>query len=374
MEATPEQVHLVMVHYRCEEELARALASVAADAGRGPLAERLRTWVVDNGATPGKEPAAGGLPLDPVILRPGENLGFGRACNLALERIEAGTVIFLNPDTRILPGTLAALLAPLASRRVGAVGSRLYLDDDLRFTVSEPLDLTPFLPCRARLKERAPWLGLERRELVRRHRFVTGKEPRKTNMLCGACMALRRETLAEVGGFHPGFFMYFEDQDLLRKIRRAGYRLVHNPAARVVHYYDRSARQAGADKEKWIGDSHRLFLGRNFGPLQRGAAVLAGRVAARLPARPRGGEIVQDRAEPSLLRLNAKAPWEPPWFFEFSEGPNYDITACTLVKGPSWRLPGPVWEDLVPKRYWTRLSRPDLGGPIFHGVMEKGPS
>ncbi len=365
-------LHLLVVHYRCEEEIRRALESVAEDLAGSRGVDRLTAWVVDNGRTPGASLENPPLPLSPRILEPGENLGFAKACNLALREIREGIVLFLNPDTRVLPGTLDALAETVATGRTAA-GSRLFLDDQLFFTVSEPLLPGPFLPLKNLLKKRFPPAGLERREIQRRLAYTTTNRPGPTRMLCGACMALPYGALEQAGFFHEGFFMYGEDADLVLRLRKKGYRILHHPAARVIHYYDRSARQEEDKKAAWIRHSHELLLARNFSPLSRALAgrlqILADRL---LPDRPwKGPVLAQDPRKPNRFRPDPPPPWPGPWFFEFSEGPYYDITACAMAAPGEVEIPAPVWDTLVPKTYWTRLSRPDLGGPIYHGTFQR---
>ncbi len=365
-------LHLLIVHYRCEEELRRALESVQADLAASRKVGELSAWVVDNGRSPGADLDPSTLPLAPVLLEPGENLGFARGCNLALRRIPGGLVLFLNPDTRVLPGTLDALVEAVEGRRAAA-GPRLLLDDDLFFTVSEPLLPGPFLPLKNLLKKRLPSSGLERRELKARLRYVTSTSPGPTRMLCGACMLIPHEALREAGFFHEGFFMYGEDADLVLRIRSLGYEILHQPAAGVIHYYDRSARQEEERKEGWIRHSHQLLLERNFSPFTRRLAEVCRDLAARvLPDRPwKGPVLARDPGKANRFLPDPPPPGPGPWLFEFSEGPYYDISACALVEPGPVEIPLPVWDSLVPKRYWTRLSRPDRGGPIYHGTFDR---
>ena len=365
------QVHLLIVHYRCEAEIRRALESVRQDLASSRQIKNLTAWVVDNGRTPGASLTDPPLPLEPRILDPGENLGFARACNLALREIREGLVLFLNPDTRLLPGTLDAL-AEAARKGDAAVGSRLFLDDDLFFTVSEPILPGPWLPLRNLLKKRLPALGLERRELIRRRDYVTTDRTGPTRMLCGACMAVPRAALEEAGLFHEGFFMYGEDADLVLRLRKKGYKILHVPAARVIHYYDRSARQEEDRKEGWIRSSHELLLSRNFRSSTRRLAEALHHGAARiLPDRPwKGPRLETDPERPGRF-VPHPAPSRPgPWLFEFSEGPYYDISACAMVDPRRVEIPRTVWDSLAPKRYWTRLSLPGTREPVYHGFFD----
>lgn len=64
---------------------------------------------------------------------------------------------------------------------------------------------------------------------------VTGGRIWDTQTLYGAALMMSRETLGQVGGFDPLFFAYGEEEDLARRIRRKGRRLVVSSAAVVRH-------------------------------------------------------------------------------------------------------------------------------------------
>jgi GT2 family glycosyltransferase len=51
----------------------------------------------------------------------------------------------------------------------------------------------------------------------------------------GACLLVRRRALEDLGGLDDGFFMYCEDIDVCRRLRDAGYSIVFEPAAEMVH-------------------------------------------------------------------------------------------------------------------------------------------
>jgi GT2 family glycosyltransferase len=53
--------------------------------------------------------------------------------------------------------------------------------------------------------------------------------------ISGACMLARREALAAVGGFDERYFLYWEDADLCRRLRAAGWTARYVPHAVVVH-------------------------------------------------------------------------------------------------------------------------------------------
>ena len=70
---------------------------------------------------------------------------------------------------------------------------------------------------------------------------VTGG-PVDAGWLSGSCFLVRREAWEAIGGFDEGFFMFFEDVDLGRRIGEAGYRNVWVPTAEVTHLGGHSYR------------------------------------------------------------------------------------------------------------------------------------
>ena len=69
-------------------------------------------------------------------------------------------------------------------------------------------------------------------------------------MLGGAAILVRREVVEQVGGFDDRFHMYGEDNEWCLRIKRAGWRLVFEPNAVVIHVGAHGARQRWTDREK----------------------------------------------------------------------------------------------------------------------------
>jgi hypothetical protein len=57
----------------------------------------------------------------------------------------------------------------------------------------------------------------------------------------GACMVVRRDVMEAVGAFDERFFLYWEDTDLCRRIRDAGWKVVYVPRAEVIHSVGKSS-------------------------------------------------------------------------------------------------------------------------------------
>lgn len=174
------------------------------------------------------------------------NLGFAGGNNLGIESVEAEHYLLLNSDGRLRPGALSQMLATLeANPRVGAVGPRLeWPDGDAQtscFRYRTPL--TEFL-------EAAGTGVLDR--LLRKRLVPIGVPEQVTDSpwLSFACILVRGEVIDQIGLLDDGYFMYFEDIDYARRMRRAGWRLMHDPAARVVHLRGGSSAVKAAIKNR----------------------------------------------------------------------------------------------------------------------------
>ena len=166
----------------------------------------------------------------------GENGGFAFGNNFILENYvlddpEVDYVYFLNPDTYVRPGAIGALVDALHARaRAGAAGSRLENPDgSLRaYGFRFPAPWREFLlGMRLPLVDRLfPATTIKIADLL---------ETRQVDWVTGASFMMPRRVLDEVGLMDPRYFLYFEEVDLMYRVRRAGYEVWHVAESRVVH-------------------------------------------------------------------------------------------------------------------------------------------
>jgi N-acetylglucosaminyl-diphospho-decaprenol L-rhamnosyltransferase len=163
-----------------------------------------------------------------------ENRGFGHANNRGLETADARYVLFLNPDTEVLEGTLAELIAALDRRpEVGLAGAR-QLDSQgaLGFSIRR-FPSTANMLAEALWVERVPGL----RRLLGERDLDPHHYARETacDWTSGSFMIARREALP-AAGFDERFFLFSEETDLCRQIKRAGWEVAHLPQLTIRHY------------------------------------------------------------------------------------------------------------------------------------------
>jgi N-acetylglucosaminyl-diphospho-decaprenol L-rhamnosyltransferase len=236
--AAEAAVQVVCVVYHPGAELEDFAASL-------PAASTARTELVlvDNGTDDTRTRAVAERHGARVLV-PGANLGYGRAANLGAADGTSPWVVVANSDIVWEPGSLDALVAAgERHERAGAFGPALL---NLDGTVYPSARALPSLVQGAghALFSRV-WPGNPWTRAYQRAQEVIGTE-RTTGWLSGACLLVRREAFDAVGGFDPGYFMFFEDVDLGDRLARAGWASVYVPGARVTHVGGTSWRERPA--------------------------------------------------------------------------------------------------------------------------------
>ncbi|HLY33177.1 MAG TPA: glycosyltransferase family 2 protein [Jatrophihabitantaceae bacterium] len=221
-----EPVAVVVVTYSPGDALTTFLDSLPTATNRP-----VDVVLADNGSDDGSIQRAAQRP-DVRVLATGANLGYGRAANLGVRETTAEFVAVCNPDIEWEPGSLDQLLAAADRWPKGAAfGPLIHTPEGAIYPSARAL------PSLGRGIGHAlfgwwwpanPWTAAYR---------VEREAPRErtAGWLSGSCLLLRRDAFDAVGGFDPGYFMYFEDLDLGDRLGRAGWQNVYVPAAVVLH-------------------------------------------------------------------------------------------------------------------------------------------
>jgi N-acetylglucosaminyl-diphospho-decaprenol L-rhamnosyltransferase len=239
------------------------------------------------------------------------NRGFAHANNRALQTCDARYVLFLNPDTQLLEGTLDELVDALDARpAVGLAGVRqVTADGELFPTIRRfPNALRALGEALGseRLPVRAGWLGERELDLDAYDREVA------CDWTSGSFMVARREALESAGFLDERFFLYSEETDLCLRITQAGWEVRHLPTLTILHHAEKagvSARVAAQDAFTRV-----QYARKHFSPGHRAAYVAALRLRYLLrllaaSALPESRE--RRRAALRALRMTLPRPAPP---------------------------------------------------------------
>lgn len=221
---------------------------IVSDQGREPLARCLSAlevacrgrdwvvWVVDNASSDGtgtlvreQHPWVQFLPLP-------EQVGYARAGNAALRRIQTPYVLLLRPETVVGPDVVPFLLDTLASDpRLGGITAKVQFEDGR----PDPTCRSGFPRPVALLSELVGLGRLFPRSALFNHcgpGFLPADAVADVACIEGDFLLLKRDVLTQVGLFDEQFARYGEDLDLCRRIGLAGWQLRYEPNVVVTRH------------------------------------------------------------------------------------------------------------------------------------------
>ena len=241
-------IAIIIVNWNTRDVLAQCLKSVYVS----QTAKQFEVWVVDNGSSDGSEQMIReSYPLVRLISN-GDNVGFARANNQAIENSSGDYVMLLNPDTVVEKDVIESLANYLDKNpEIGAVGPRLLNPDG---TLQESAYPEPTLA-----REFWRMFHLDRIHIYAEYPMDKWSEEaaKEVDVLMGACLLIRRKALNQVGLMDEEFFVYSEEVDLCSRIRDYGWRISWLPTVEVIHLGGQSTQQV--QQEMFL----QLYRGQN---------------------------------------------------------------------------------------------------------------
>jgi GT2 family glycosyltransferase len=232
-------ISVVIVNYKAYAELDECLASLL----RAPPSDREVIVVDHSSSAPELERLSAKFP-DMRIAPTRENPGFSVGINAGARLARGRHLLILNPDTRMQPGAIDAMAAYLdAHSDTGVVGARV---EDPGGTVQRsarrfPTMLTGLAGRSSLVTRLWPDNPLSRHDTLA---DATTTAPREVDWVAGSCLAVSADAFRCVGGMDEQFFLYWEDADLCKRLKEAGWKTIYLPSAVVVHGVGRSRRHA----------------------------------------------------------------------------------------------------------------------------------
>lgn len=225
-------MYLILLTWNDREAALRCLNSVRASKCPG-----LQVLVVDNASKDDTIKAIRSEYPDYRVIANSENLGFAAGCNVGLRAALAEQpefVMLLNQDTIVAPDLFRRLIeAARQQPGAGILGPKTYF-------------LAKAADGQERLLYGGAWQG--RLPLQQRIPGIEQIDDGSHETACqvdfawGHGLFLRANMLREIGLFDESFFMYYEDLDLCRRAKTAGYEIWYIPQAQMWHDISDGAR------------------------------------------------------------------------------------------------------------------------------------
>lgn len=226
----PHQLSIVIVNYNGGNELIECLESL--QAVRGEL--DFEVIVVDNGSRDGSiEKAQAAFSWITFRLLDG-NHGFAGGCNAGLEAASGRHRMLLNPDTRVLPGTLGKLVGAFDRYpECGIVGPRMTDPTGRPYSAARRFPTPFYLFCEHSYLSRL--FPKSRRFSGYTYGECGMNSPELVDQIEGSALIIRGDVHAKIGDLDERFFLFFEEVDWCRRVREAGFEVRQVPEAIVKH-------------------------------------------------------------------------------------------------------------------------------------------
>ncbi len=188
-----------------------------------------------------------------------QNVGFAPANNQALREYAGRYAVLLNSDTEVKPEAMQRLVDFMEQHpQAGAVGAHLFNGDGTLQPSCQPM-LTPW---------REFWRLTFLDQIVRRSTYDMAHwndhDPRRVDVIKGACLLVRRTALDRIGLLDEQYFMYTEEVDWCYRLLQDGWTLHWLPTAHVIHYGEASSKQMAEQMYVQLYRSKAQFY-RKFG-------------------------------------------------------------------------------------------------------------
>ena len=272
-------VSIIYVNWKSEDYIKESIESVYAHtAGLS-----LEIIVVDNASPSGRVEMLKEHFPQIQLIKSEKNLGFARANNLGFHSSSGESILFLNPDTKLVNPAINIMLQALRETPgAGIMGCKL-LDADLNVR-TDSIQTFPTILNQALdadfLRDRWPKSSLWGIAPL----YSESPAPARVEVISGACLMITRAAFERIGMFSEEYFMYAEDLDLCYKVAHAAYANYYIGEGRVIHYGGKSSEPEPATRMKWTSiprfcDKHH---GRAYGLVFR--FVMAVTAVCRLAA------------------------------------------------------------------------------------------
>ncbi len=261
------ELSVIIVNYNVKHFLEQCLHSVLKASRNIPT----EIFVVDNNSVDGSQELVQDKFPKAQFISNQVNVGFSKANNQAIRKATGKYILLLNPDTVVEEDTFSKVINYMNQHpEAGGLGVKM-IDGKGNFLPESKRGLpTPWVAFCKMFGLSA--LFPKSKKFARYHlSYLSEDEVHEVDVLAGAFMLLRKETLDEVGLLDEDFFMYGEDIDLSYRISKGGYKNYYFPETTIIHYKGESTKKGSLNYVKVFYMAMIIFAQKHFSAGRAGA-------------------------------------------------------------------------------------------------------
>jgi len=217
---------IIIVTYKSEKLIGPLLDSIK----KSPDGLEKQIIVVDHFDQDKSAEIAQNHLLKPLVLEPHSNLGFSKGVNLGLKEAKGKYIFLINPDSR-LAGNALGFLYSFAEKqeKLGAVVPRLLYDNG-KIQPSVMKFPTIFNAFRFYFLKNKRYFG----------KYIPKKETERVDVAVMAAMLIPMSTIEKIGKLDERFFLYYEDIEFCRRLKKARLPIYYHAKAKIKHVHGAS--------------------------------------------------------------------------------------------------------------------------------------
>ncbi len=172
------------------------------------------------------------------LVKSPKNLGFGGGNNFGAANARGKYILIMNPDIFVNEDSVGKMISYIESHRdVGILAPKLvYPDGQVQDSCRRLMKFRDLVIKRTPLRLLP---GLSKRVEKYTMQDFNHNEIQEVDLLVGACLLLPSDLYREIGGFDERYFLFMEDFDLCRTVRKAGRKVIYYPEVAVTHNHKR---------------------------------------------------------------------------------------------------------------------------------------
>lgn len=254
------KLSIVIVNYNVKHFLEQCLHSV----NRALQNIEAEVFVVDNNSVDGSCAMVKEKFPQISLIENKDNVGFSRANNQAIKLAKGKYVLLLNPDTIVEENTFSKIIDYMDEHpKVGGLGVKM-IDGKGQFLPESKRGLPTPMVAFYKIFGLSAIFKKSKRFGQYHLSYLDKDKIHKVDVLSGAFMFMRKETLDKVGLLDEKFFMYGEDIDLSYRITLGGYDNVYFPETRIIHYKGESTKKGSINYVRIFYQAMIIFAQKHF--------------------------------------------------------------------------------------------------------------
>lgn len=221
--------------------------------------------VIDNASNDGSaEMLLEEFPSVHLLVNPSRQ-GYGYSHNRGIEAAKGEFVLVFNEDMIVLPNALDKMVERVQKDpMIGALGCKLLNSDGslqhscFKFRSLGQEVFETFLPRNV--------IFPNSRKRGKMYFWDHSKEM-EVDIIMGCCMLIPRRVIDEVGVFDTQFFIYSEEDDLCKRIKKQGYKVVFTPEAQIIHIGGQTSKAMSVKMSLVMAESKIKYVKKHHGRL-----------------------------------------------------------------------------------------------------------